>query len=148
MPAAGKLARLDQIAVRKQDRSLGFVGLNAGRIDGHDVRPIREIGDAAEAFRLALRAVIAAAAIKAGQLGVGCGIDQRLYFERARAVRWLRDDELLGRRDIAVGIERRPVELEGEQRQPVAIQRQRGRSFFRIWPQLQPGTHLGLRRVQ
>jgi hypothetical protein len=70
MAAAGQVAAQDQVAVGEQDRCFRFVGLDARRVDSHHVRPIREIGDAAEAFRLALCAVGAARAIEAGELRV------------------------------------------------------------------------------
>ena len=61
MPAVPGTSPLrDEIAVGEQHRRFGFVGLDARRVDRHHVRPVEEIGDAAEAFGLALRAVGAA----------------------------------------------------------------------------------------
>ena len=85
MPAAGEIAAVDQVAVRQQHRSFVFVGLDARGVDRHHVGPVGEIGDAAEAFGLALRAVGAARAVKPGELGIGGRIDQRLDFQRERA---------------------------------------------------------------
>ena len=82
MPAAGQVAALAQIAVGEQHRRLGLVGLDAGGVDRHHVRPVGEIGDAAEALGLALRAIGAARPVEAEELGVGGRIDQR---SRSRA---------------------------------------------------------------
>ena len=60
-----------EIAVGEQDRRLALVGLDARRVDRHHVRPVEEIGDAAKAFRLALRAIDAVRAVEAHQLRVG-----------------------------------------------------------------------------
>ena len=84
-------ARLDRIAVAEQDRRFVAVRLDARGVDGEHVRPVEEIGDAAKAFGLALRAVIAARAIEAHQLGVGRRVDLGLDGERERPPRRLRD---------------------------------------------------------
>ena len=78
MPAVRQIAAFDQIAVGEQYRRLRLVGFDAGRVDRHHVRPVREIGDAAEAFRLALRAIGAARPVQPHQLGIGGGIDNGL----------------------------------------------------------------------
>src|SRR5580698_1497761 len=52
------------------------------------VRPVEEIGDAAKALRLALRAIGGARAIEAHELGVGRRIEARLDRERERASGW------------------------------------------------------------
>ena len=57
-------ARLDAVAVGKQHRILLAVGLDAHREDGKIVRPVDEICDAAEAFRLALGAEHPAGLVK------------------------------------------------------------------------------------
>ena len=69
------------------------VRLDARGVDRHHVRPVGVIGDAAEALGLALRAVVAARAVEAGELGVGLRIDQCLDLQRERPVRRLRDGE-------------------------------------------------------
>ena len=102
--------------------------------DRQHVRPVEEIGDAAEALGLALRAVDAARPVKPGELGVGRRIDQRLDLQRERPMRRLRDGEAVRRRDIAVGRQRRAVDLERDQRQPFAVECQRGgRGSPRDW---------------
>ncbi len=60
-----EVAGSDQIAVRQQQRRVCFVSLDACRVDRHHIRPIGEIGDAAEPFRLALGAVDRPGAIEA-----------------------------------------------------------------------------------
>ena len=66
MPVGARhVALRNQIAVGQQDRRLAFVGFDARGVDGHDVRPVEEISDAAEAFGFALRAIGGAGAIKA-----------------------------------------------------------------------------------
>ena len=148
MAPAGQIAAVGEVAVRQQHRRLGFFGLDAGGVDRHDVGPVGEIGDAAEAFRLALGAPGAAGAVKSGKLSVGGGIDQRLDLQRERAVRRLRDGELVGRDQVAVGARIGAVDLERLERQPVAVEHQgRGRAV-RIGLELQRRAHPGLGRVQ
>ena len=54
-----------------------------------------------------------------------------------------------GRRDVAVGRQRRAVDLERDERQPVAVEHQRrGGAGLRIGPQLQRRAHRRLRRMQ
>ena len=66
---------LDQVAVAEQHRRLVAVRLDPGGVDGQHVGTVEEIGDAAEAFGLALGAVIAARAVEAHQLGVRGRVD-------------------------------------------------------------------------
>ena len=108
----GKIAAVDQIAVRQQHRRFGFVGFDARGVDRHHVGPVGKVGDAAEAFRLALRAIGAARAVEPGELGVGGRVDQRLDLERERPVRRLRDGQAVRRRHVAVRRQRGAVELE------------------------------------
>ena len=149
VPAARQVAVLDQIAVRQQHRRFGFVRLDAGGVDRHHVGTIGEIGDAAEAFGLALRAVGAGGAVKPGQLRVGGRIDQRLDLQRERPVRRLRDGQAVRRRGVAVGGQRLAVELERDQRQPIAVElERRGRAGGGIGLELDRGAHRALRRIE
>ena len=75
MAAAGKIAAFDAVAVGQQHRILLLVRLDAHGEDREIVGPVEEIGDAAEAFRLALGAEHAAGEEQAFQRGVGGGID-------------------------------------------------------------------------
>ena len=149
MPAAGKLARLAQIAVGEQHRRFGLVGLDAGGEHRHHVRPVGIIGDAAEAFGLALGAVVAARTVEPGELQVGLRIDQRLDFQRERPVRRLRDGEAVRARDIAVAGDRRAIDLERDQGEPLAVEHQRGgRAGGGIGLEFQRRAHRRLRRMQ
>ena len=88
MPAVGELACRDRIAVGQQQRRLLGVGLDADRVDGQDVRPVEEIGDAAKALGLALRAIDAARAVEPHQRLVAgrrdLGLDGQLEAARRR----------------------------------------------------------------
>ena len=97
--AAWQIAVRDAIAVGEQHSRFAFVGLDAGGVDGHHVGPVEEIGDAAEAFSLALRAIDIAGAVKPHQLGVASRIDQSLDLKLEWAVRHLRDGKSIRRRD-------------------------------------------------
>src|SRR5215467_5821219 len=57
VPSIRKFASLFEIAIRKQYGGFSFVGFDTGRIDGHNVRPVRKVGDTAKAFGLALGAI-------------------------------------------------------------------------------------------
>src|SRR5208283_1907120 len=100
----------------------GFVGLDARGVDRHHIRPVEEIGEAAKAFGLALRAIGGAGAIKAHELRVGRRIDDGLDLELERAVRRLRDGEPFRRGEKAVVRERLAVEFERTQREFVAVE--------------------------
>ena len=69
MAAAGQIAAVDEVAVGQQHRRFFLVGLDARGVDRHHVGPVEEIGDAAETFRLALRAIVAARCGKARRAG-------------------------------------------------------------------------------
>ena len=69
--AAVERAALDGIAVGEQHRGLVAVGLDARGVGGEHVGPVEEVGDAAEALGLALRAIDAAREVEAGQRLVG-----------------------------------------------------------------------------
>jgi hypothetical protein len=71
VPAVFQNAVLDAVAVRQQQRRILHARLDAHRVDRQNVRPVEEIGDAAEALRLALRAIGAGRAVEPHQLLVG-----------------------------------------------------------------------------
>ena len=87
VPARPRLARRFEIAVGEQHRRFGLVRLEPHAIGREHVGPIEEIGDAAEAFGLALRAIGRARAIEPHQLGVGGRIEPRLDAQRERPAR-------------------------------------------------------------
>ena len=70
MATAFELTGIGGVAVGQEDGRCRPVGLDPHAIGNEDVRAIVEIGDAAEAFRLALGAPDAVRAIKPHQLGV------------------------------------------------------------------------------
>jgi len=105
---AGDVAAAHEVAVREQHRRFVLLRLDAGRVDGHHVGPVGEIGDTAEALGLALGAVGAARAVEAHELGIGRGIDQRFDVDRERPRR-RRKRKAVGRRRVAIGRERRAV---------------------------------------
>src|SRR5262245_51812070 len=57
MPPTGYLSPLDEIAIREQNRRFLFVCLHTRGVNRHYIRPVRKIGNSAEAFGLALRAI-------------------------------------------------------------------------------------------
>ena len=126
MAAAGKLACRDRIAVGQQQRRFLGVGLDADRVDRQDIGPVEEIGDAAKAFGLALRAIDAARPVKPHQRLVAVrrdlGLDGQ---EEAARLRRLGDHQPVRRRREGGGIGGDAVDLQALQRQPVAVERQR-----------------------
>jgi hypothetical protein len=144
MAAVGKVAGGGEIAVGEQHRRLTFVGLDPRGVDRHDVGPVREIGDAAEAFRLALGAIGVAGAVEAHELGVGGRVDDGLDREREGPVRRLRDGETIGRRHVAVAVERLAVDRQGDEAELVAVEHHRRRcACLRIGLELEPRAHAG-----
>ena len=148
MAAIGQVAAVDEIAIRQQHRRLSFVGLDAGGVDRHHVGAVGEIGDAAEAFRLALGAPRAARSIKPGELGVGGGVDRRHDLQRERSVGWLWNGELVGRHQKAVGTGIGAIDPERLEREPFAIEHQRRGRIGGIGLELQRRAHPGLGRMQ
>ncbi len=86
------LAGRDEVAVGEQHRRVRAcsASMRVG-VDRHHVRPVEEIGDAAEAFRLALRAVVRRSTDKGPELRIGGGIDPRFDFKPERPARRLDD---------------------------------------------------------
>ena len=70
MPPAVALASRHRVAVGEQDREARLVGFHPHPIPAEHVGPVREEGDPAEAFGLALRAQHPARFVEAHQLGV------------------------------------------------------------------------------
>ena len=73
MPAFVVIAAAEKIAVRQKVFRIVLAGDDGDGIDGQHIRPVIEIGDAAETFRLALGAIDPVGAVKPHQLGVGVG---------------------------------------------------------------------------
>ena len=115
-----------EIAVREQNRRLGAIRLQAHAIGREHVRPVEEIGDAAEPLGLALRAIGRAGAKEAHELGVGRRIEARLDLELERALGRAAKQELRFARLEIVAAERRAVQFSGNEDQFVAVEREGG----------------------
>jgi hypothetical protein len=74
---AGDVAVSHGIAIREQHGGRGFIRLDAHGVDREHIGAVDEIGDAAEALRLALRAVGAARTVEAGKGGVRLRVAER-----------------------------------------------------------------------
>ena len=81
------------IAVRQHHRAGAPVGGDGDGVARHHVRPVGEIGDAAEAFRLALGEEAAVGDIQAGQFGVVLRRDAGFDLQHA-GIRQIGDDEI------------------------------------------------------
>ncbi|MCY1497009.1 hypothetical protein D9M68_309640 [compost metagenome] len=77
MAAVAHVGAAEIVAVGQQEGSGRLVGDDVDRVDGKHIRTIGEIGDAAEAFGLALGAVDAVGAVKPHQLRVRIRRKQR-----------------------------------------------------------------------
>ncbi len=88
--AAVERAALLQVAVGEQDGRCVRVGVDAHRVGGEHVGAVEEVGDAAEALRLALARVDVVAAIDALQRLVGIRVDEGGDLEREGLGRRLR----------------------------------------------------------
>ena len=149
MPAAPRRADLDQIAVGKQHRTRGLVGLDPHAVARHDVGPIGEIGDLAKALRLALGAEHAIGHIEALERRVRVGSDPHRGLERERRGHVM-DDEMIIVDLVAIAAERLAIEREADQLQLLAVQHQRpgASACRRIAPHREPRPHFGRRRLQ
>ena len=110
--AAVERAALDQIAVRQQHGRLGGVRLDAHGEGRQHVRPVEEIGDAAEALRLALGAVDAARQVEPGQRLVGVGVAIADGLERKGALRRPRNGEVMLAELIGAALQAPAVDLD------------------------------------
>jgi hypothetical protein len=142
MPAVAEVARVDQVAVGEKDRRFLFVGLDACRVDRHDVRTVGKIGDTAKTFGLALRAIGRARAIEAHELRVGRRVHDGLDLQREGPVRWLRNGEPVGGRRIALAGELLAVDRERGELEFVAVEHYwRRRGGVRVGLELQRRPH-------
>jgi hypothetical protein len=147
--AAGQLGGRNQVAIGEQHRRLRLRRFEPDCVDAHHVGPVEEIGDASEAVGLALRAIDAAGAVEAHQLGVGTGIECGLDPEREGPRRRRLDRQPLRRDGVQRRIERHLVEQDGIRRQLVAVEHERRAGMAgRVRAQLQLRAHLGPRRIE
>jgi len=118
MPAALKLAALNQVAVGQQHRVLGFVGTQRHAEHRHHIGAIQKVSDAPEPLGFALREKRIVAHIQAHQLGVfrwvGGGENLQLKF-----IGQITEHQL-----VAVHLERRAlaIDLHPHQVQLVTVQ--------------------------
>ena len=147
--APGQAAALDQVAVGEQHGIRRLVRLDADAIPGHDVRPVGEIGDLAQALRLALGAEHAVRDVQALERRVRLGMDAHRAFEGERGGQVVHDQAIVVDL-ITVAAQRLAIEPEPDQLQLLAVQDQ-GRSALagrRIAPHHQPRLDHGVRRLQ
>ena len=138
--AALRFAGAFEIAVGEQHRRLGLVRLQPHAIGREHVGPVRKVGDAAEAFGLALGAIGGAGAVEAHQLGVGGRIEPRLQAQRERPARRVGQRKFGRRGLVGAGGERRAVEGGRDELEFVAIELQRGVGpALRVGPQGERG---------
>ena len=128
MPTVRKLAGRAGIAVGEQQRRFLAPRLDSHRIDREDVGPVEEIGDPAEALRLALGAVVSARPVETHQRRVGgwrgLGLDRQL---EGSAARRFVQGEPLTRRLVASGFKRLAVDRDGKEGNSVAVEHERRR---------------------
>src|SRR5512143_3143101 len=148
MASTASLSALDEIAIRQQHGRFCFSCLDARGVDRHNVGPVGKVSNAAEALGLALGAISTARAVEAGKLGVSGWIDHSFDFQLEWHVRRLRNGEIVGRRDIAIGGQGSSVDSKRDQRQSVAIQYEWGRHAFGVWSERERCADLGFARIQ
>jgi hypothetical protein len=117
----------NEISIGEQHWRVGFLGFDAGGVDRHDIGAVGEIGDAAEAFRLALGAVDRPRTIETHQLGIGGWVDDGFDLQPERAMRRLGDGEPVGRGNELFGRKRGTVEFQRPQFQRIAVEHERRR---------------------
>ena len=134
MATAVQLAAFNRVAVAKQNRRLAAIGLDARGEHGQYVRAIQEIGDATKPLRLALGAIGRAGTIKAHELGVGGGVDLRLYNQRERLLRRRLDHKLVRRQIFWRQVQEHAVQLHAQRLEPIAVEYERSAGApGRIW---------------
>ena len=119
------MPRSSGIAVGEQHRGLVAVGLDAHGVGGEHVRAVEEVGDAAEALGLALRAVDAARQVEARQRLVGLRIAVGDGLQREGLAGQAADDELLVGALVFARAELAAVEAHGLQLDHLAVEPQR-----------------------
>ena len=95
------------------------------RVARHHVGPVEEVGDAAEALGLALRAVDAVRHVETRQRGIGLRIADGLDLETEGLLRHAGDGERARRDHIGVCSERHAIQQDGGQRDVLAVEDQR-----------------------
>ncbi len=116
-----------RVAVGEQQRVSGPVGVDGGGEPAEHVRPVREEGDAAEAFRFALGAVHAVGAVQPFQGGVALRMDAHLG-SQGELFRHARHREPAFLEPVVRLAERTVVHAQGKQLQMFAVQHQLARA--------------------
>ena len=142
-----QLALFHQVAVGQQHRVPGLVGAQRHGVAGHHVRPVQEVGDAAEALGLALGEEGVVAHVQAHELAVlrrGAG-GEDLQLERGFAFGQLFQHQL-----AAVHLEAGALAVHQHARQVqlLAVQTQRLGRHRRVAAQRHLVQHAGLGRVE
>ena len=147
--AVAGIARCLRIAVGEQHRAGATVGDQRHGVARHHVRAVGEVGDAAEAFGLALGEEVAAGDVQAAELGVLVRRDPGFGFQHA-GVRQVGDGQAIRRQRERVGRQVSAVEAQCEQRQRLAVEPQRRlRVAMRgVAPQCQTRAHHGRRGIE
>ena len=141
VPPVAEVMHRAGIAVRQQHGNEGLVGGDGDGVARHHVGPVGEIGDAAEAFRLALGEITAARDIQAAQFGVGGGGDAGFDLQHA-AVGHRVDGQDAVLDAVGVRGEGRAVAGEADQGQRLAVQAQGfGGEGFRVAVEGEAGDH-------
>ena len=149
VPPVGQCLHRPRIAVRQHHRAGRRVGGEADGEPRHHVRPVGEIGDAAESLRLALGEEGAAGDIETRKFRVLRRRDRRLDLQNA-GCRRIGDDQRSVLDPPAIGAERHTIDRDRMHQLPRTIEPQwcirGGRG---ITPQREAGTHdrrLGIER--
>ena len=142
--AVGQVARRDRIAISQQHRKALLVGGHLDRIARQHVGTIGEEGDAAEPFRFALRAQIAARRIESHQLRIAVGVDGDLGLDAMFAARQVDLERVAVHPPVVV---RHAIDQHRERHLPVAVEPQR--PIVRARPgDVEHGGHARRRRVE
>ncbi len=137
---SGDVAGLNPVAVAQEDRRFRLSRLNPRRIDRQHIRAVEEIGDAAKAFRLALRRIDAVGPVKTHQRLVGRRVQRRDDLQHEGIGRRCEDRQPVGRHDAGVVCDICAVKGQARQRKPVALQNERRAGRRRVATrQAEPG---------
>jgi hypothetical protein len=144
MAAVPGIAALKQVTVGQQHRRQFAVGDHLDLVDGQVVGPVEEIGDAAKAFGLALRAPGAAGPIESHKPGVLFRHDAHRCLQHETLLRWLEQGQRRSQRLIVAQHHWRAIDGQRLKRQFVTIEDER-RTGFRAFARHdgEPRMHLG-----
>ncbi|MNU89928.1 hypothetical protein D3C71_797810 [compost metagenome] len=144
------IAAAEEIAVREQQRIAFLRRDDRHRIGRQNIRPVGEIGDTAETFRLALRAINAIGAVKPHQLRIDLRIDVIGDADlEGRFGRQIADGQAVGRRLILADGKLHLVEQQAGELQLVAIENERRLPLSAFAPvKDQTGFDLGILGVE